>query len=97
MFYGKYIDGVLNLAPSHLHINDTFIYNPTDIQYINEGFKPLIYVDTPIPPEGFQYESSWEEHDDSIVQIWTLAELPPVEPTSDDILNIILGEDVNET
>lgn len=90
--YGKLIDGNLRIASKMLHIGSTKVWNASAADYAAQGWLPVVYTDMPTPPEGYDYESGWEQTEDSIVQTWTLVELP------DDIddaeaLNIILGGD----
>ena len=74
--YAKLIDGALQIAPKKLTGNGVIVYNPTAEMYLEQGWKPVTLVDPSEAPEGFYYESGWEEHDDSIVQVWTLVPLP---------------------
>lgn len=90
--YGKLIDGNLRIAPKMLHIGSNNVWNPTEEQYNAAGYKPVAFTEMPEAPEGYYYESGWEEQETAIVQTWTLVELP------DDIddaeaLQIILGGD----
>ena len=65
-----------------------------------KGFKPMIYSEPPEAPEGFQYEDSWEEHEDEIVQIWNLVEIPFLEGDNNDNYaqagRILMGVEENE-
>ena len=90
--YGKLIDGVLHRAPRMLHIGSNNVWNPTADQYAAAGYKPVEYTEVPEVPDGFYYESGWEERENVIVQIWTLVELPPDIP-DEEALAIILGGD----
>lgn len=61
-----------------------------------EGDKPIVRTAAPT----FAYNESpyfyWEETEDGIVQHWgatIVPDMPEIEPTSDEILNIILGGD----
>lgn len=87
--YGKLIDGNLKIAPKKLIINDTQVWNASASDYLAQGWLPVIFTDAPEPPEGYYYESGWEEDNNTITQTWTLTELP--DPDADEILNIILG------
>ena len=90
--YGKLIDGVLHRAPRMLHIGSNNVWNPTADQYAAAGYKPVEYTEVPEVPDGFYYESGWEERENVIVQIRTLVELPPDIP-DEEALAIILGGD----
>lgn len=88
--YGKLNDGNLTIAPRKLNGDGVIVYNPPAEMYREQGWKPITFTDAPEAPEGYTYESAWEEQDESIVQTWTLVPLP------DDIdeaeaYNIIFG------
>ena len=76
MYYGKFENGVFIFAPKKIRIGDALVFNPTDEQLESEGFKPMVYSEPSEAPEGFQYEDSWEEQEDKIVQVWGLVEVP---------------------
>lgn len=88
--YAKLIDGALQIAPKKLPGDGTIVYNPPAEMYLAAGYKPVTFTDAPEAPEGYYYESGWEETAEAIVQTWTLTPLP------DDIdgaeaYNIIFG------
>lgn len=89
--YAKLIDGNLHRAPKKLIIGDNAVYNPTDEQYRNAGYKPVEMVEQPDDaPEGKHYESQWIEQDGAIVQDWYLVDDPDdIDPV--EALSIILG------
>lgn len=77
--YGKLNDGNLTIAPRKLPGDGVVVYNPPAEMYRAQGWKPVEFADAPEAPEGYTYESGWEETAESIVQTWTLV------PLSDDI------------
>lgn len=88
--YGKLSYGNLTIAPRKLNGDGVIVYNPPEAMYREHGYKPVEFTDAPEAPEGYTYDSAWEETADSIVQTWTLVPLP------DDIddaeaYNIIFG------
>ncbi len=91
--YGKLINDELKIAPSKLPGDGVTVYNPPAEMYLAQGWKPVTFTEPPgDPPEGYHYESGWEEQTEEIVQTWTLVESP------DDIddaeaLAILLGEE----
>ena len=91
MGYGKYIGGSLSFAPMKMQIGETIIYNPSEEQLKADGYKPLVYVEPSEAPDGYQYVSIWEEKETAIEQVWTLEEVPPSNPTAEEILNILIG------
>lgn len=74
--YGKLNDGDLTIAPRKLNGDGVVVYNPPEAMYREQGYKPVEFTDSPEAPEGYTYESAWEEQDESIVQTWTLVPLP---------------------
>lgn len=91
--YAKLIDGELRIAPKMLPGDGVNVWNPPAEMYLEQGWKPAVYTDEPgDAPEGYAYESGWEDTENAIMQTWTLVELP------DDIdeaeaYEIIFGED----
>lgn len=76
MTYAKLIDGNLQIAPRKLPGEGVVVYNPPAKMYLAAGFKPVEFTDAPEAPEGYYYDSGWEEQEEAIVQTWTLVELP---------------------
>ncbi len=79
---GKIIDGVLTYPPHRIILNGMQIFNPTDDQLIQVGYKPI--TETPIPeepaPEGQHYEAQYTDAGDTIMQSWVLVDDEAVEP-----------------
>ena len=75
--YGKLIDGALHFAPKKLPGNGVNVWNAPAEMYLAQDWKPVVFTEAPDdPPAGYYYEGGWEEQAESIVQTWTLAELP---------------------
>ena len=74
--YGRIIAGEFEFAPRKLNGNGVVVYNPPAEMYLEQGWKPVTFVDPPKAPSGYYYESGWEEQTDAIVQTWTLTPLP---------------------
>lgn len=76
---GKIIDGKLTYPPNRIVLNGMQIWNPTDDQLIQVGYKPI--TETPIPeeaaPEGQHYESQYTDGETEITQSWVLVEDEP--------------------
>ena len=90
MAYGKLEEGSLTLAPKMLNIGGYHVYNPSGEQYEANGYKAVTFTEEPEAPQGYYYESGWEEEQDEIVQTWTLVKEPDdVEP--EEALAILLG------
>lgn len=79
---GKIIDGVLTYPPHRIILDRMQIFNPTEDQLIQAGYKPI--VETPMPeepaPEGQHYEAQYTDSGDTITQSWVLVEDEPVDP-----------------
>lgn len=73
---GKIIDGVLTYPPHRIILNGMQIWNPTEEQLMQAGWKTV--TETPIPeepaPEGQHYEASYADSGDTITQSWVLVE-----------------------
>lgn len=80
MTYAKLENGVLHYAPRKLRIGDAWVYNPTGEQLLAEGYLPVVETEPPEAEPGWHYDGSWEQREDSIVRIWTLAEDPEPVP-----------------
>lgn len=87
--YGKLIEGVLSEAPKKLTIGDNQVWNAPPEEYLAQGWKPIVFTESPEAPEGYYYESGWEENDHEIEQTWILTELPD---DAEEILNILTGD-----
>ena len=74
--YGKLINGELEIAPRKLINGDFMVYNPPESLYLTNGYYPIEFTEEPTAPEGYYYESGWEQQENSIVQTWILTELP---------------------
>ena len=74
--YGKLVNNALIIAPRKLPDGDNIVYNPPAELYLAQGYQPVEYTDEPEAPEGYYYESGWEQVEDAIVQTWTLTPLP---------------------
>ena len=80
---GKIINGQLTYPPKRIILNGMQIFNPTDDQLIQVGYKTI--TETPMPedpaPEGQHYEAQYTDDGDTITQSWVLVDDEPVEPT----------------
>lgn len=79
---GKIIDGKLTYPPHRIILNGMQIFNPTQEQLMQVGFK--IITETLIPeepaPEGQHYEAQYTDAGDTITQSWVLVDDESVEP-----------------
>ena len=78
---GKIINGQLTYPPHRIILNGMQIFNPTEDQLIQVGYKPI--TETPVPdepaPEGQHYESKYTDAGDTITQSWVLVDNPPAD------------------
>lgn len=79
MTYGKIINGKLTYAPNRIVLSGMQIFNPTDDQLIQVGYKPI--TETPMPeepaPEGQHYEAQYADGETEITQSWVLVDDAP--------------------
>lgn len=93
--YGKLINNNLIPAPAKLVIGDTQVWNAPASDYLAQGWLPVVFTDEPgDAPEGFYYESDWEQDGNEIVQTWTLVERAPDDIDAEEALSILLGGDL---
>ena len=78
---GKIIDGNLTYPPHKIVLLGMQIFNPTEEQLIQDGYKPI--TETPIPeepaPEGQHYEAQYTDGETQITQSWVLVDNPPAD------------------
>lgn len=79
---GKIINGNLTYPPHKIILDGMQIFNPTEEQLSQAGYKPI--AETPMPeepaPEGQHYEPTYSDSGDTITQSWVLVEDEEVEP-----------------
>ena len=89
--YGKLIDGAMMSAPKKVEYNNTIIYNPPDSVYEALGYYPVVHTEMPgDAPDGYHYESAWEQTETEILQTWHLVE-DSDEISADEALEILFG------
>ena len=86
--YARLDNDSLIFAPSCLIIGDQNVWNAPAEEYISRGWFPVIYMEAPIPEEGFRAELSWTQNGNEIVQTWIIVE---EEPSAEEILDILTG------
>lgn len=73
---GKIIDGNLTYPPHKIALLGMQIFNPTEEQLIQDGYKPI--TETAMPedpaPDGQHYEAQYTDSGDTITQSWILVE-----------------------
>ena len=76
---GKIIDGVLTYPPHRIILNGMQIFNPTEEQLIQDGYKPITITAMPEDPapEGQHYEAQHTDSGDTITQSWVLVDDEP--------------------
>lgn len=93
--YAKLENGFLHSAPKTITLDGKTINNPLSEELEQIGYKPVLYTDMPIEAtEGKHWESSWEEEENAIRQVWKLVDdpvYPEPELSAEDALNIIMG------
>ena len=92
MKYAKFINNSVSYAPNPILIDGAYIGNPPGSVYEAEGYKPVVYSDPPgEAPAGYQWTETWSEEEGNIQQGWVLVAVPPEEPSTEELLEIILG------
>ena len=77
MKYAKLINNSPSFAPNPILHNGLWYGNPPGSVYEAEGYKPVVYNDRPTEPgEGYQWQETWGETAEEIVQDWVLVEVP---------------------
>lgn len=93
--HAKLQNGFLRSAPKIITLDGRTINNPYPEELEELGYKPVVYTDTPDNTEdGKHWESSWEEGETEIRQVWTLVDdpvYPEPELSAEEALNIIMG------
>lgn len=81
----KLIDGRITYAPEQIKIGDSVVFNPTDEQLKQLGYKELEFSEEPKIEVKTQISvPRWEEQEDKIVQKWD------IEPAQPDYTEAIL-------
>ncbi|MDR0207024.1 MAG: hypothetical protein LBI45_07205 [Bacteroidales bacterium] len=89
--YGKLINGQIEYAPTIIQEDDMLVIPPSEAQLITLGYKEIITLSPPLPPEGYNYEfAGWDETETQIIQQWNLVEIPITEQTPQDYLYQLL-------
>ena len=76
---GKIIDGKLTYPPHRIVLDGMQIFNPTEEQLMQVGFKLITEMDIPEEPapEGQHYEAQYTDAGDTIMQSWVLVDDEP--------------------
>ena len=86
--YAKLQNGILRSAPRTVTWRNCIVCNPGPDRLTELGYKPVRYTDMPENTEtGKHYESSWEETETEITQVWNLVDdpvYPEPEPTAEE-------------
>ena len=89
--YAKLQNGMLRSAPKTVTWNGCTVNNPSAEKLMELGYKPVVYTDMPAETiEGKHYESTWEETEAEITQMWNLVDdpvYPEPEPTPEERLD----------
>lgn len=89
--YAKLQNGMLRNAPKTVTWHNCTVNNPSADKLVELGYKFVRYADMPeTTVEGKHYESSWEETEAEITQVWNLEDdpvYPEPEPTPEERLD----------
>lgn len=92
--YAKLVNGCLKYASNILRLEDVTIVNPPAEELIKQGYKEVVETACPAWEEGYNWEASWEEDDETITRVWTKVEMPVYEPPVDEateFFNVLKG------
>ena len=79
---GKITEGILTYPPHRIILNGMQIFNPTEEQLTQAGYKTIVETDMPDDaPEGQHYEAKYTDSVDTITQSWVLVDDEPVDPS----------------
>lgn len=80
---GKIINGNLTYPPHRIVLDGMQIFNPTDEQLMQDGWKTIIETDMPEEPspEGQHYEAQYTDSGDTITQSWVIVDDEPGDPS----------------
>lgn len=70
MRYAKLINNNVQYAPNPILIEDNYIGNPPIENYLEEGYKPVIYTEQPELQGSGYYKEVWKETETNIIQDW---------------------------
>lgn len=68
--YGKFEGDIFLYAPKVLQYEGYEIINPTEEQYLEAGYKKIVYTPQPEPEEGYYYTSNIVNIDGIPTQVW---------------------------
>ena len=89
MIYGRInSNGTIRVAPTMLIIDGKETWYPTEEQYREHGYLPVMLTNAPMTDNDHVAVCSWTETDGTIEQQWHVEE---AEPTETEILSILLG------
>lgn len=80
---GRIVDGKLTYPPHRIVLDGMQIFNPTEEQLIQAGYKTIVETDMPDDapaPEGQRYEAQYTDGETQITQSWVLVDDEPVDP-----------------
>lgn len=96
MKYGKLENGYIQYAPTTVIWQGHIVNNPDETKLKELGYLPIKKVDMPQDAQqGQHYESSWEQSETEIVQVWKLVKnepIPEIPPTLEERMDELKNE-----
>lgn len=91
MRYGTIENNVMKPAPRAIRIGDAMVCNPTDAQYEQAGYLPVVDERPSQPaPNGYHYEAQgWTERGGVIQRVYAAIQDPPPPPRTFSKLRIV--------
>jgi len=91
MDYGKFINGRLEIFKNPLRLEDMMVFNPPADMLEAEGYKPILFSETPQAREGYYMAYNWAEDATEIYQDWYEVLMPEPEISDGEYLLKALG------
>lgn len=76
MRYATLSNSQIHYAPNPIRIGNSYIGNPPDSVYAEQGYLPVIETPMPETDERHYAEPHWTEEGNQIVQTWEVVEIP---------------------
>jgi len=91
MIYAKISNGQLIISPEIIKEGETLILNPQHSKLLELGYKPVRFIEPPLPQDGYFFSSFFEQTENEIYQVWEEHLLPEPELTDGEYLLEKLG------
>lgn len=73
--YGKFINGILDIDPKKVVVNNRVVFNPTETHLKEAKYKPLVDERPTTDAEHYAVAIRWEEEAERIVRVYEVREV----------------------